>query len=277
MTLPVDQDILRMRIQKDLEQKYRFELDSKTMELDKVSENYFEIKRMHEISKTNLENQKIEMEKVVDDMKRRHSEELSELVQDNHALQLRIEDSNREREQTRILRRDIDDLKRRLSESQQEALDLRKERDQLKIDKNELLIKNAKDLEEERNHRRVFQSENDKLKFQLKCMEDDLSKLQLKCERKSQEVQGALSEKTSLLTVLKEKEIMIDSIRRQLAQTKEDLDLKEQELDAYVRRSLSEDKDKSLIERKEKTRVHKELDTLEKNYLELQHKRKSDL
>mgnify|MGYP001050691807 CR=1 FL=1 len=98
MTLPVDQDILRMRIQKDLEQKYRFELDSKTMELDKVSENYFEIKRMHEISKTNLENQKIEMEKVVDDMKRRHSEELSELVQDNHALQLRIEDSNRERE-----------------------------------------------------------------------------------------------------------------------------------------------------------------------------------
>ena len=47
------------------------------------------------------------------------------------------------------------------------------------------------------------------------------------------------------------------------------MDLKEQELDAYVRRSLSEDKDKSLIERKEKTRVHKELDTLEKNYLEL--------
>ena len=46
------------------------------------------------------------------------------------------------------------------------------------------------------------------------CFEDDLSKVQLKCERKTQEVQGAYSEKTSLLTVLKEKEIMIDSIRR---------------------------------------------------------------
>ena len=41
MQLPVDQDILRMRIQKDLENKYRFELDSKAMELDKVSESYF--------------------------------------------------------------------------------------------------------------------------------------------------------------------------------------------------------------------------------------------
>ena len=70
---------------------------------------------------------------------------------------------------------------------------------------------------------------------------------------------------------------MIDSTRRQLAQTKEDLHLKEQELDAYVRRAVAEDKDKGLIERKEKSRVHKELETLEKNYLELQHQRKSDL
>jgi hypothetical protein len=33
---------------------------------------------------------------------------------------------------------------------------LRKERDNLKIDKNELIIKNAKDVEEERNNRRVL-------------------------------------------------------------------------------------------------------------------------
>lgn len=145
------------------------------------------------------------------------------------------------------------------------------------MDKNELLIKNAKDVEEERNHRRVLQTENDKLKFQKKCLEDDLMKIQLKCERKAQEVQGALSEKTSLLTVLKEKEIMIDSLRRQLSQTKEDLHLKEQELDNYMRRAVVEDKDKSLMERKEKTRIHKELETLEKNYMELTHQRKADL
>jgi hypothetical protein len=54
------------------------------------------------------------------------------------------------------MRRDLDDCKRRHCEAQQEALDLRKERDQLKIDRNELLIKNAKDVEEERNMRRVI-------------------------------------------------------------------------------------------------------------------------
>lgn len=76
---------------------------------------------------------------------------------------------------------------------------------------------------------------------------------------------------------MKEKEIMIDSIRRQLSQTKEDLHLKEQELDNYMRRAVVEDKDKSMIERKEKTRIHKELETLEKNYMELSHSRKADL
>ena len=99
----------------------------------------------------------------------------------------------------------------------------------------------------------------------------------LKCERKTQEVAGALSEKTSLLTVLKEKEIMIDSTRRQLSQLKEDLQLKEQELDNLMRRAASEAKDRSLIERKEKTRIHKELETLEKNYQELSLQRKADI
>ena len=56
-------------------------------------------------------------------------------------------------------------------------MDLRKERDQLKIEKNELLIRNAKDVEEERNQRRVIQTEADKLKFQLKCLDDDNQKL----------------------------------------------------------------------------------------------------
>jgi len=40
---------------------------------------------------------------------------------------------------------------------------------------------------------------------------------------------------------------------------------------------MAEDKDKSLIERKEQTRIHKELEALEKNYMELQHKSKSEI
>lgn len=117
MQLPVDQDILRMRIQKDLENKYRFEIDSKTQELDRVTENYFEVKRLHELAKTTIDSMKIDTEKMVNETKKRFRDEINELVQDNHALQLRIEDSSKEREHVRTMRRDLDDCKRRLCDA----------------------------------------------------------------------------------------------------------------------------------------------------------------
>lgn len=52
------------------------------------------------------------------------------------------------------------------------------------MDKNEDLIQHAKELEEERNNRRVIVSENEKLKFKIRCLEDDLQKQCLKAEKK---------------------------------------------------------------------------------------------
>ena len=45
MVLPVDAEILRMRIQKDLEAKFRFELESRTQELERTSDSLFESRR----------------------------------------------------------------------------------------------------------------------------------------------------------------------------------------------------------------------------------------
>jgi hypothetical protein len=53
------------------------------------------------------------------------------------------------------------------------------------MEKNDLFVKDAKEIEEERNSKRVLQVENDKIKFQMKCLEDDLNKYQLRYERKA--------------------------------------------------------------------------------------------
>lgn len=76
----------------------------------------------------------------------------------------------------RKLRRDMEEVKRRLSDSQMDCSEARKERDQIKLERNEQIIKHAKELEEERTSRRVLSSETDKLKFKVKCLEDDLHK-----------------------------------------------------------------------------------------------------
>lgn len=88
------------------------------------------------------------------------------------------------------------------------------------MERNNELVKYAKEFESERTSRRVLQAETDKLKFKVKCLEDDVHKESLKAERKGQEALASLKDKTSLLGTLKEKELLIDSLRRQLSQIK---------------------------------------------------------
>jgi len=72
------------------------------------------------------------------------------------------------------VRRDLEEYKKRYSDANIEVCELRKERDALKLEKNDLIIKQAKEIEDERNIRRMLNSETEKLKFRVKCLEDDL-------------------------------------------------------------------------------------------------------
>jgi len=53
--------------------------------------------------------------------------------------------------------------------------------------------------------------------------------------------------------------------------------LKEQELEGVQRRVQAEEKDQNFLERKEKTRIHRELETLERNYSDIQNQHKIEM
>ena len=86
MVLPIDTDILRMRVTKDIEARFRLEIETKTMELEKMTEAYYETKRQFEIVKTSMENQKYESEKIVQELRDKHKSELTEIYEENHSL-----------------------------------------------------------------------------------------------------------------------------------------------------------------------------------------------
>jgi hypothetical protein len=223
-----------------------------------------------------MENHKYESEKILEELRDKHKTELQDLYDENHSLQLRIEEQ-RDREAVRQVRRDLEEFKKRYSDANLEASELRKERDSLKLEKNDLLIKQARDLEEERNLRRSLSTELEKLKFRIKCVEDDLQKAQLKAEKRSQEANAAHTEKTSMLSLLKEKEILLDSFKRQLGELREELHQKGEELDKSLRRQMEDDREKGVMERKEKSKLQRELEMVEKNFMELEQQRKREV
>lgn len=91
------------------------------------------------------------------------------------------------------------------------------------MERNDLVVKQAKEIDDERCMRRQMAAEVDKLKLKLKVSEDEAHKISMKAERKTQEAISEAKEKTQLLVLLKEKDLMIDSMRRQVNQLKEDM------------------------------------------------------
>lgn len=108
-------------------------------------------------------------------------------------------------------------------------------------------------------------------------MEEEVHKLSLRAERKTQDASSESKEKTSLLITLKEKDLQIDSMRRQLNQLKEDLHQRELEYDAVQRRLTADDKQRSVLDQQDQTRLRREMDTLERNYTDLECQRKRDI
>lgn len=63
---------------------------------------------------------------------------------------------------------------------------------------------------------------------------------------------------------------MLDSMKRQLNELREELHQKEQEIDSGMRRWIDDEREKGVLERKEKSKLQKELENLERNYYELE-------
>ena len=211
MTLPIDTDIMRMKIQKDIEGRHRIELDAKQQEVDRLGEQYYEAKRQLDVLKMQLDTQRHEFEKELAEVKDKARKETSEMLIENQALQAKADDK-KDRELIRQLRRDLDTHKRKEQELMTEATELRRERDSLKLEKNETFVQFTKELEEERSAKRQIQSELERNDFKTKCMQEDVQKMQLKLEKKQAELHRAHSDNNSKEQVLKTREQMIENL-----------------------------------------------------------------
>ena len=187
MTLPVDSDVMRMKIAKDMEMRHRMDMDAKQEEQERVQEQYYEAKRQLEVVKAQVESLKYEHEKELSDNKSKHSHEVSSLLLENQVLLSKADDT-RTRELLRQLRHDLDAAKHRTTELLGEVADLRRERDLLKLDKNDMVVQHVKEMEEERNKRRCLESEKERVEIKHKAVEEERNKALSKLEKKQNEL-----------------------------------------------------------------------------------------
>lgn len=129
----------------------------------------------------------------------------------------------------RELKREVNEYKRKYIEANNQLGELRKERDDLLSQKGDENTKVNKAIDQEKVIINNLENEIERLKFKLKCTEEDLQKELSQIDEKQRLIHSLKLDKSSQETLIKEKERTIMTLNRQLNDTKDDLKNKERE------------------------------------------------
>lgn len=272
---PMDMDILKLKTRKEFENSHAMELEERQNIINKIKEERDELKRNLEFLNIKHENLKFDSQREIESNKFKYKEELQVLIKENQKLQSQIEMS-KDRDMLRQARRELEEAKRRMEEYQKECNELRKERDALKDSTNDLIISHNRAIEDERSKKREAIAQNDKLKFRIRSLEDDLQKQIIESDKRQSNIVAIKTEKQGLNTQLNEKDLAIETIRRQLNELKDELRDKENDLQSYIRRKADEDADFELVEKRRFEKLQTDLDALGKEYRVLEVERAND-
>lgn len=272
---PMDMDILKLKTRKEFENSHTMELEERQNIINKIKEERDELKRNLEFLNIKHENLKFDSQREIESNKFKYKEELQVLIKENQKLQSQIEMS-KDRDMLRQARRELEEAKRRMEEYQKECNELRKERDALKDSTNDLIISHNRAIEDERSKKREAIAQNDKLKFRIRSLEDDLQKQIIESDKRQSTIVAIKTEKQGLNTQLNEKDLAIETIRRQLNELKDELRDKENDLQSYIRRKADEDADFELVEKRRFEKLQTDLDALGKEYRVLEVERAND-
>lgn len=83
---------------------------------------------------------------------------------------------------------------------------MRRERDNLRLEKNEQFVENCREIEELKNKARDLQSDKERLEMKSQQFKEEYQQMQLTNERKQSEVHQVISEKAQLDNMLKSKD-----------------------------------------------------------------------
>ncbi|CAD8101143.1 unnamed protein product [Paramecium sonneborni] len=264
-----DQDMIRIKLINELEIPHRQQLEVKQNEIEKLNEIIYQLKRNLDLEIAKVETTKLENGKEIKLLQDRFKLDKSDLQYQIEELTKIIEDS-KDRDLIRRLRKDLDEYKLKFNNSDSENQELRNERDKIREEKNEIMIKFARQIDQERNDKRQYKSDFDKLQVRTRFVEDELRKEKQRREQISTDFEILKTEKDQLLTDIRKKDDTIHYLQRKIGDMEEEQLEQEQKVQDKLTRLYQDEHDKYLQERNKAVTLQKDVDNLKKRFSDLQ-------
>ncbi|CAD8186570.1 unnamed protein product [Paramecium octaurelia] len=264
-----DQDMIRIKLLNELEIPHRQQLEVKQNEIEKLNEVIYQLKRSLDLEIAKVETTKLENAKEIKLIQERFKLDNSDLQHQIEELTKIIEDS-KDRDVIRRLRKDLDEYKLKFNNVDSENVELRNERDKIREEKNEIMIKFARQIDQERNDKRQYKSDFDKIQVRTRFIEDELRKEKQRREQVSTDFEIMKTEKDQLLTDIRKKDDTIHYLQRKIGDMEEEQLEQEQKIQDKLTRLYQDEHDKYLQERNKAITLQKDVDNLKKRFSDLQ-------
>lgn len=257
----IDAETLKNKIQAECEISYREKLESKSLEIDTLSDQVFELKKREELALTEYETFKSEALKEIEHLKDAHKSEVRELLFKIQILSDKNENSY-DRETFKELKNDIDLLRKQNSEYLNELNSLRREKEQLQLDRNDVKLSLMKELDSEKLRSKMISAENERNSHLVKTIEDELTALKHKLDEKNDEVKFLIEEKYNLAKELRDKENDFETFRAEVKILRQKIDERDNEVFDTLKETSEKEKQRFLNEKHEKEELMGKIEEL---------------
>lgn len=249
--------------------KYKHIISNKEREIDNLQNEVFELKKKNELISVEYETFKNEAMREIETIKESHKGEIRDM---QYRIQLLNEkcESNVDKESYKNLRQEVDAYRRQFNDLQNEISNLRRDKDSILMERNEIKLQLMKELDQEKLKSKTIQNESERNSQVIRNLENESQLLKQKLETKSDEVNDLMQEKVSFLKELRNKENEYECFKAEIRVLRQKVEERDVEVDDNLKLSHEKEKQRFLQEKTEKEEYQKKIEELSNSLRDVQ-------
>lgn len=262
MIPPIDSEWLRVKLVNEIEGPMKIQLENKEDEIHRLQGTIYDLTRKLDLTQLQFNSLKSETEKEIRETKERYGSETTHLFSELKHLQEKLEDPV-DKETIRVLKREREEQKLKVEKVYEEVDDVRKKLELVKTEKNEVKSKYFKEIEEEKNRTRIVSIEKDRLELGNKDFVDQLHKLKLSLDAKSQETMNLRKDLESSNNSVENAEIQIRHLKDEISELQRKLFDKDSQNENKLKELGKSERERKIRDKEEKEKLQKNIEDLE--------------
>lgn len=263
-----DNDKLKQRITADVELKFKHSNNQKDSEIENLNDQIFQWKRKLDLINTEYETFKNDALREIDLIRDGHKTEIREYL---YKIQLLNEKNDSvDRESYKSMKSELESYRKQFNDFQTEITNLRKEKELIISERNEIRITLLKELDQEKLKSRMMHNDYEKNTTSNKNMETELGNIKTKIEDKNEEIKNLINEKYFLTKELREKENEFEIFKSELRLLRQKISDRDKEFEDNLKFNHEQEKQRFVQERIEKEDYQRKIEELTNNLKQMQ-------